>query len=73
VFVDFWNFQLGWNTVTSRAACDWRAVPTVLVQEAANVVGLKVVNAAWKARGHELRTASWGSFDIDGLVAQLKR
>lgn len=35
--------------------------------------GLKVVNAAWRSRGHELRTACWGSFDIDAVVPQLKR
>jgi hypothetical protein len=35
--------------------------------------GPKVVNAAWKSRGHELRTGCWGSFDVDGLVAQFKR
>ena len=195
VFVDFWNFQLGWNAVTNRAQCSWRSLPRVLVQEAANVLavtgntepltveetivhasvnhateanlrewltnwldrqpsfdvkirsrqdrsrkvhckacgsaaadcprctaplvaavekgvdaalvtdllshawqrsydvavlvsgdadyvpaveyvqaqGLKVVNAAWKSRGHELRTACWGSFDIDAVVPQLKR
>jgi uncharacterized LabA/DUF88 family protein len=35
--------------------------------------GLKVINAAWRSKGHELRTACWGSFDIDGLILQLKR
>jgi uncharacterized LabA/DUF88 family protein len=195
VFVDFWNFQLGWNDVSGGAYFDWRAVPRLLVQEAANVLaatgnadpltveetivhasvnhtteaklrdwltnwldrqpsfdvkirsrksrmrpiycnacgstatecpncqtplaaavekgvdaalvtdllslawqrayevavlvsgdadyipaveyvqaqGLKVINAAWRSKGHELRAACWGSFDIDGLVVQLKR
>ena len=195
VFIDFWNFQLGWNEVSGDSRCDWRAVPRLLVHEAEGVLattggsdtltveetivhasvnqttetklsdwltnwldrqpsfdvkirsrrtrkrpiyckacgatatncpscqaplaaavekgvdaalvtdllslawqraydvavlvsgdadyipavehvqaqGLKVINAAWRSKGHELRAACWGSFDIDGLILQLKR
>ncbi len=34
LFVDYWNFQLNWNERSSRANCDWKALPRVLVQEA---------------------------------------
>ncbi|MGH9065494.1 MAG: NYN domain-containing protein [Acidimicrobiales bacterium] len=38
VFVDFWNFQLGWNDATSKQEkCDWRALPLVLVNQTAEV------------------------------------
>ena len=34
VFIDFWNFQLGWNAnVRARELCDWRSLPRVLVAE----------------------------------------
>lgn len=33
--------------------------------------GLKVINAAWSAQGHDLRGACWGSFRLDSLVGQL--
>lgn len=33
VFVDFWNFQLGWNEAAGRAAkCDWSKLPMALVK-----------------------------------------
>jgi hypothetical protein len=35
--------------------------------------GLKVVNAAWRAKGHELKAACWGSFEIDSLVGSMGR
>jgi hypothetical protein len=35
VFVDFWNFQLGWNEATGKTSqCDWSKLPTVLVKAA---------------------------------------
>jgi len=37
VFIDFWNFQLGWND-RSLAQCDWPRVPGVLVAEAETVL-----------------------------------
>jgi hypothetical protein len=195
VFIDFWNFQLGWNDASGGTQCDWTAVPRLLVQEAESVLaatgnpdslvleetivhasvnqvtetrlrdwltnwldrqpsfdvkirnrkprarsvhckdcgsltsacpscgatlvataekgvdaalvtdllslawqraydvavlvsgdadyipaveyvqgqGLKVINAAWRSKGHDLRAACWGSFDIDRLISQLKR
>ena len=35
--------------------------------------GPKVINATWKSHGHHLAKASWASFDVDGLVGDLKR
>lgn len=35
--------------------------------------GLKVINAAWAAHGHELQGACWGSFQIDSLIPALTR
>lgn len=33
VFIDFWNFQLGWNEATSKTKnCDWSILPRVLVR-----------------------------------------
>ncbi len=35
VFVDFWNFQLGWNEATAKTAnCDWSILPRTLVKAA---------------------------------------
>jgi hypothetical protein len=38
VFIDFWNFQLGWNDATSKAKCSWSTLPTVLVKEAGKLL-----------------------------------
>jgi hypothetical protein len=38
VFIDFWNFQLGWNEVSGDSRCDWRAVPRLLVHKAKGVL-----------------------------------
>ncbi len=35
--------------------------------------GLKVVNAAWASKGHELRRECWGSFTLDDLITDLSR
>ena len=35
--------------------------------------GLKVINAAWAAKGHELQQACWGSFGIDDIITDLTR
>lgn len=32
--------------------------------------GLKVVNAGWASKGHELKAACWGSFDLDPILLQ---
>lgn len=38
VFIDFWNFQLGWNAAANQALCDWRALPRVMVQAASDLM-----------------------------------
>lgn len=35
--------------------------------------GLKVINAAWTGRGHHLKRACWGSFDLDPLAPSITR
>jgi hypothetical protein len=35
--------------------------------------GLKVINAAWASKGHELRRECWGSFSINDLIPDLTR
>ncbi|MEQ1832444.1 MAG: NYN domain-containing protein [Candidatus Eisenbacteria bacterium] len=35
--------------------------------------GPKVINATWRGHGHHLAKASWGSFDLDTMVAELTR
>jgi uncharacterized LabA/DUF88 family protein len=35
--------------------------------------GLKVVNAGWANKGHELKAACWGSFDLDSITASICR
>lgn len=35
--------------------------------------GLKVINAAWRGKGHELKAACWGSFELDTVMASLGR
>ena len=35
VFIDFWNFQLGWNDRMDPQKCDWRALPRAIVSQAA--------------------------------------
>jgi uncharacterized LabA/DUF88 family protein len=35
--------------------------------------GLKVINAGWAGKGHELKAACWGSFDLDTVTATICR
>jgi hypothetical protein len=35
--------------------------------------GLKVINAVWASKGHDLRNACWGSFRLDDHIGQLTR
>jgi uncharacterized LabA/DUF88 family protein len=35
--------------------------------------GLKVINAGWAGKGHELKAACWGSFDLDTITATICR
>lgn len=45
-------------------------VPAVTkIQEA----GLKVINGGWAGRGHHLKRACWGSFDLDPLAPGITR
>jgi hypothetical protein len=36
-------------------------------------VGNKVINAGWSNRGHDLKRASWASFDLERIAASLVR
>ena len=33
IFIDFWNFQLSWNSRAHNSPCDWKALPRVLMAE----------------------------------------
>jgi uncharacterized LabA/DUF88 family protein len=35
--------------------------------------GLKVINAGWRVKGHELKKACWAAFDIDDIAATISR
>lgn len=35
--------------------------------------GLKVINAGWQGKGHELKAACWASFDVDTIVEAIRR
>ncbi|MFL6127975.1 MAG: NYN domain-containing protein [Mycobacteriales bacterium] len=35
--------------------------------------GLKVINAAWQGKGHELKAACWASFDLDTIASTIRR
>lgn len=34
IFIDFWNFQLNWNDRSGRNSCDWKKLPSVLLDQA---------------------------------------
>ncbi|WP_182875518.1 NYN domain-containing protein [Microbispora sp. H10670] len=38
IFIDFWNFQLSWNSAMNPEKCDWRALPPAVVQAVASVL-----------------------------------
>lgn len=38
IFIDFWNFQLGWNARMNGQHCDWKRLPGALVSEADRIV-----------------------------------
>ncbi|MEU9887880.1 NYN domain-containing protein [Sphaerisporangium sp. NPDC051011] len=38
IFIDFWNFQLSWNSNMGPKQCDWRALPPTVVGSAASVL-----------------------------------
>lgn len=31
IFIDFWNFQLGWNSRANGKKCDWTLLPSILI------------------------------------------
>lgn len=35
--------------------------------------GLKVINAGWQGKGHELKKACWAAFEIDSITDRLRR
>ena len=47
IFIDFWNFQLGWNQAfpvdkskgESPVKIDWKSLPTVLMNELPSALG----------------------------------
>ena len=70
--------------VTDLLALAWEGVwdVAVLISSDADFIpavervqqrGLKVVNAAWRNRGHELQRVCWGSFPIDAIKEDLCR
>ena len=38
IFIDFWNFQLGWRRGDFSGDCDWRLMPMGMVKEAETLV-----------------------------------
>jgi uncharacterized LabA/DUF88 family protein len=38
IFVDYWNFQLSWNSASRGARCDWRALPGAMIGAANQVL-----------------------------------
>lgn len=56
LFIDFWNFQLGWNQILTpnwappqpRVRILWREVPTVLISELPTILG---TNTAYLYKG----------------------
>ena len=39
IFIDYWNFQLSWNTAMNPAKCDWRGLPSATLAAAATLLG----------------------------------
>lgn len=39
IFIDYWNFQLSWNSAAKKSKCDWRALPPAILAETASVLG----------------------------------
>lgn len=37
IFIDFWNFQLGWKERASGANCDWTLLPPTLITSAGSL------------------------------------
>lgn len=56
--------------VAILVSADKDFIPAVEHLQAKN---FKVINAAWKGRGHELAKICWASFEIDSLLTTLRR
>ena len=76
IFIDFWNFQLNWNSRANNAPCDWKALPRVLLDESrklletvgtANAVVLDetLVYASVKAGSGDEKLKNWLSTFLD--------
>lgn len=39
IFIDYWNFQLTWNSTTKQSKCDWRALPLSILTVTSSVLG----------------------------------
>jgi len=64
-------FSLAWANAYNIAiltTSDGDYVPAV---ENLQSKGFKIINAAWKRKGYQLRGACWASFDIDDLIPTL--
>jgi len=70
IFIDFWNFALNWNDRAGGARCDWQKVPTVLLDQAHDLlsqVGLTepldleetLVHASVKSGASEAGLRNW--------------
>lgn len=76
IFVDFWNFQLNWNERTDHARCDWKALPSVLLDESrtllaaagqtdALVLDETLVYASVKAGNNDKNLRNWLTTFLD--------
>jgi uncharacterized LabA/DUF88 family protein len=65
--------SLAWQNAYDIAvlvSSDADFVPAVTkIQDA----GLKVINAAWADRGHHLKRACWGSFNLNPITSTITR
>lgn len=60
VFVDFWNFQLSFNTALAK-------------KQGLQGTGKKIIQAGFPPRGVDLATECWGSFSVMDIADRLQR
>ncbi|MBV9141681.1 MAG: NYN domain-containing protein [Pseudonocardiales bacterium] len=65
--------SLAWQNAYDIAVLVTSDADFVPVVEKIQERGLKVVNAGWTSKGHELKAACWGSFDLDPITASICR
>ena len=76
IFVDFWNFQLNWNDRAGESRCDWKKLPSVLLEQAHDLlqqVGITdaleleetLVHASVKAGPSEAPLRGWLTSFLD--------